>query len=498
MSDIVAKVMGADFELANLMYTPGVSVSRPTAAADRLLAELPGYPQRRYKHGTVIELNRRFLAGSGGSAYIDSDHLEMNTAEHVRARDHAAHVHAALRMARRAQLSASLDLPPRTRLCVLANNCDGHVSYGRHLNMLTTSRCFNDILYRKPHLGGVLATHLVTSVVYSGQGLVGAANDRPACDYQLSQRADWFERFSSTDTMQRRPLLNLRDEPHAANGLARQHIIYYDTVLAPMANFLQAGTTQLILAMCEAGRADPRLQLDDAVGAASEISRDLSLRQKLPTAVPGVSATAVEIQQQLAEQAGEFVDTGAVDEAVPDAREIVVQWQSTLELLRERDVEALARRCDNWLKYLLLDRQRGRRGVAWQSDAMRMLDMQFSSLDPADGLFFQMAEAGVIEQMPDDARIDRFVDDPPDETRAYLRAQVLRRFGEAVYQMDWSWIDFRIPGSRGWWSTASIPMPDPRCHTRQECEATLTDCRSLDDLVHAFGGSGERDRASVL
>jgi hypothetical protein len=224
MSDVVAKVMGADFELANLLYTPGHSGSRATDAAERLLAEFHGFPRRRHPYGTAIELNRRFLPGSGGSAYIDSDHLEINTPEHLRAQDHAAHVHAGLRMARRAQLSASLDLPAQTRLCVLANNCDGHVSYGRHLNLLTTRRCFNDILHRKPHAAGFVATHLATSVVYSGQGLVGAANGRPACDYQLSQRADWFECFASIDTMQRRPLLNLRDEAHAS-GASTLHLL---------------------------------------------------------------------------------------------------------------------------------------------------------------------------------------------------------------------------------------------------------------------------------
>jgi proteasome accessory factor A len=286
--------------------------------------------------------------------------------------------------------------------------------------------------------------------------------------------------------MQRRPLLNLRDEPHAANGLARLHLIYHDTVLAPIANWLLAGTTQIVVAMCEDGWSDPTLQLDDPVGVASLISRDLSLTQKLPTAVRGKSATAVQLQQEFAQRAGEFVASGAVSDAVPDAEQIVELWQSTLALLRERDLDALARRCDNWLKYLLLDRHRGRSGVAWQSDPMRLLDLQFSSLDPSEGLFLQMAQAGVVEGMPSDEQIDRFVDEPPDETRAYLRAHILRRFGTAVHRMDWSWIDFRVPTSRGWWSSASVALPDPRRHTREECAAALAECRSLDDLVNAF------------
>ena len=34
--------------------------------------------------------------------------------------------------------------------------------------------------------------------------------------------------------------MNLRDESHAGDGLARMHIIYFDNVLCPIANYLKA------------------------------------------------------------------------------------------------------------------------------------------------------------------------------------------------------------------------------------------------------------------
>ncbi len=497
MTDVIEKTLGNDFESANSLHTPGCKVPDVDQAAGRLLTEIKGFPDLPYNRGTAIELNRRFLSGAGGSAYIDSGHLEMNTPEHRRAKDHAAHVHAALRIARQSQQAASRKLPHGTYLRVLANNCDGHVSYGNHCSILTTTQCFNDILYRKPHLAGFLATHLVTSVPYSGQGMVGAANGRAACTYQLSQRADWFEALASIDTMQRRPLINQRNEPHAASGLARLHLIYYDLVLAAIANFLQAGTLQLVVAMCESGWADPNLQLDDPVGAASQISRDLSLRQRLPLALRGRNATAVEIQHEFCQLAGEFVGSGAVENAVPDAEELVAVWNTNIELLRERDIEALAPRCDNWQKYLLLERHRGRNGLAWSSPDMKALDLLYSSIDPDEGLFLQMAEAGYVADMPSDAEIRRFAEQPPDDTRAYLRAHILRRFGADISRMDWSWIEFRVPSSRGWWSHARLDLPDPRRHTKQECEAKLAECQSLEDLVDAFTTDPgfENDRA---
>lgn len=482
---VVAKVLGADFELANSLISEGHNMDRAGRAADLLLQRIVGYPDRRRYGGTAIEFGRRFLP-NGGSWYIDSDHLEGNVAEHTRAKDHALHLHAALRIARAAQLEAQADLPQGTRLEVIANNCDGHVSYGAHLNVMTTAKAFDDILRRKPHLGAFFATHLVTSVLYTGQGLVGAANGRGACGFQLSQRADWFEEWSSVQTMQRRPLLNTRDEPHASGGLARMHIIYLDMTLAPLSNFLRAGTTQLVLAMCEAGFVDATLSLDDPLDAASAISRDLSLAQTYATTTRGRRMSAVAVQQAIHDLAAEFVASGAAEQAVPDAGEILRQWQTTLDLLAARELDQLARRHDNWMKYFLIQRARGQRNLGWDSAELKILDLRFGSLDPDEGLFFRMAQAGMVELWPESSAIERFVHEPPEDTRAWLRGQVLLRHGAEVSHMDWSWIDFRVPSHRGWWNVARLSMPDPRAMTRAECEARLSQCSSLDDLVEAF------------
>jgi proteasome accessory factor A len=315
--------------------------------------------------------------------------------------------------------------------------------------------------------------------------MVGAANGRSACSYQLSQRADWFEQFANHQTMFDRPLINLRDESHACDQLARMHIIYFDMVLSPTANILKAGTTQLVLAMIEAGWADPTLCLDDPVAAASEISRDIRLRQRLGTTVRGRTMTAVEIQYALANLAGEFVASGAAEGIVPHADQIVSLWLDTLDLLKRAETDALAKRCDAWLKYLLLDRQQGRRNLCWTSAEMRVADSLFASLDPEVSLFFQAADSGFVERMPDEETLQRCACEPPDDTRAYFRAHVLRRHGAAVSSMDWARITFRLPTARHWSSFADLPMTDPRRFNRSDTEALLEDCATLEELVES-------------
>jgi proteasome accessory factor A len=125
---------------------------------------------------------------------------------------------------------------------------------------------------------------------------------------------------------------------------------------------------------------------------------------------------------------------------------------------------------------------------------MRVADSLFASLDPDRSLFFQAASSGFVERMPDQQRLDRFAFEPPDDTRAYFRAHVLRRHGDAVSSMDWSRITFRVPVGRHWWSFAEIPMRDPRHFNRAETEALFQECSTLNELVEAANALAQEKR----
>src|SRR5437660_12254944 len=111
---ITPKVLGGDFELANALESSATSLQQSVyEASRRLLDEISGYPRTRFWGGTSLEWGRRFLSGNGGSAYIDSDHLEINLPEHRRAADHPLHVLAGFRIAQRARAAAQEKLPAR-------------------------------------------------------------------------------------------------------------------------------------------------------------------------------------------------------------------------------------------------------------------------------------------------------------------------------------------------------------------------------------------------
>src|SRR5439155_6112203 len=87
-----------------------------------------------------------------------------------------------------------------------------------------------------------------------------------------------------------------------------------------------------------------------------------------------------------------------------------------------------------------------------------------------------------------DKQVNRFYHEPPNETRAYLRAHVLRRFGEHVSDVDWEDIRFRLPGESYWYSQAILEMPDPTAFGREQSEELLSRCSDLRELIVAIGG----------
>ena len=118
---------------------------------------------------------------------------------------------------------------------------------------------------------------LVTRQIFAGAGKMGiegrGAAGQPGV-FQIAQRSDFFSVLCSIDTMNRRPLVNTRDEPHADAELYRRfHVIIGDSNMSQWATALKIGTTALVLDLIERGHA-PQLELANPIDATKSISRD--------------------------------------------------------------------------------------------------------------------------------------------------------------------------------------------------------------------------------
>lgn len=513
--DPLPKLCGADVELGNFILGVDRVGGTCDIASRILLEEIRGLCAAQYgkavpadppysspsrgKNGgfSARDWGRTFLPSNGGCAYIDLDHLELCLPEVLSAFDHAACWHAMLRFAAKALASANGKLRRGTRIQALVNNSDGRGhSYGSHLNFLITRRAWDNIFHRKIHHMLFLAAYQVSSIVFTGQGKVGSENGAPQVDYQISQRADFFEQLTGPQTTVKRPLINSRDEALAgssSNGNcvgsgtespARLHVIFYDNTLCPAACLLKVGVMQIILCMLEHERINPALFLDDPLDAVIRWSHDPSLRAKARMA-SGLHLTALELQWLFFGEVRKFMETVEISRYVPRAAEITALWEDTLKKLQAGDRTALARRLDWVLKKTVLERVLGSRPhLHWGSAEIKHLDHVYSSLEPNEGLYWAYAREGFVEKLVEESRVGWFEGDPPEDTRAWTRAMILRMAPpESIDFVDWDWIRIKAR-SKGYLSRyLQLDMADPLGFTKKAAGADFQQGGSLEDIL---------------
>ena len=531
----VPKLCGADAELGNFVLGVQSPEGSSGIASRLLLRQIDGLAQNGPLYacgystyagpGGVVDLEpgdmlragagvynpqdwgRKFLPQNGGCAYIDLNHLEICTPEVTNAYDYVAAWHAMLRIAAEAQRSANARLRPGLRIEVLVNNSDGlGNSYGSHLNFLVSRRLWDQIFRSRPHYMTWLASFQVSSIVITGQGKVGAENETPQAPYQISQRADFFETLFGVQTTYRRPIVNTRDEPLCglpsygvgqSNGrnrprsrLARLHVIFYDSNLCHVACLLKVGMMQIVLAMMEAGEVNPQLMLEDPLRCVVRWSHDPSLKATSRTA-GGQRLTAVELQLLFLEEARKFIDRGGCEGCVPRAGEILALWADTLEKLRAGNLDALTGRLDWVLKLRALEQVLAQRAdLSWASREMKHLDHVYASLERDDGLYWAYEEAGVAERVATPGAIDALVHEPPDDTRAWTRAMMLRLASPArIQHLDWDSLSFKGPSTAGWPHYRTLGLPNPLELTRAEVEPLFRPGRTLEDVLDALSAS---------
>jgi len=528
------KLCGADIELGNFMLgAPGADTG--AQASRLLLAEIEGLPRARAVSYTTYTGNfssyscarsptedrveqdsrasygwdpqdwgRKFLPTNGGCIYIDLDHLELCLPETLDAWDHAAAWHAMLRIARRAMDAANARLPEGRSIQVLVNNSDGHGhSYGSHLNFLVTRRTWDNIIHRKPHYLGWLASFQTSSIVYTGQGKVGSENGAPEVPFQISQRADYFERMVGPQTTNNRPILNSRDETLAWTtrwsgddaAPARLHVIFFDNTLAHLSCVLKVGVMQLALAMMEAERVNPAPVLDDPLAALGAYSHDPTLQSRARLAAGG-EVTAVELQFMFLEEARRFAAEGGFEGIVPRAPEILDLWEDTLGRLRAADWMGLTSRLDWVMKFMILQRAMHQRpSLTWDSPEIRHLDQVYASLDPS-GLYWTYERNGFAERLIDEERIRHFCSKPPSDTRAWTRAMLLRAADpEWVDRVDWDSMSFRVRDGGYWPSWRKIDMENPLGMTEAEMAPLFATGGRFADLLDAIDGRASESGA---
>ena len=373
---------------------------------------------------------------NGARWYNDHGHPEYATPECRSLRDLVAHDKAGERIA----LASAHKRAEQRGLAVTLykNNTDFHgASYGTHEGYLMKRDVPTETLIQ------TLLPFFATRQIYAGAGKCGIENDGSApsaTTFQLSQRADYFSVEASVDTLHNRPLVNTRDEPHAAaRRYRRLHVICGDANMSEYTTALKIGTTSLVLSLLEEGLTAP-VKLLDPVRAVKKVSRDRTLKTLLERQ-GGPPLTAIEVQRIYLDEAerrlrGRDADTDWT----------LTEWATVLNAL-ETDPLTLADRLDWVAKFQLLDAFRQEEELQWNDSYMQSLDLAYHNIDPEQGLYYGLEQAGEMRRLVSDAHVQAAISCPPADTRAFLRGLFVEKFPDAVRSIGWNGVAFKHNGA---------------------------------------------------
>lgn len=416
---------------------PGVGAGEVVRdlAAEQALP--PGASLRTGKQLQRQALTNLVLA-NGGRFYVDHAHPEYSSPEcttpfAAMVWDRAGELIAAQAVA---QLKAE-----GLQVHAYKNNVDGKgATWGAHENYLVSRALPLDLL------NSLLATVLVTRQIVVGAGRVGLGERSEQSGFQISQRADYIHTSVGLQTTYARPLLNMRDEPHAdGRAWRRIHVISGDANRFDVPILLKVGITNLALWLLETQPQvlHPLLLVGDVVAQCHQVSRDLTLKTKLSAS--GGEFSALQIQQKLldAVKVACVERFGGLEASqIGSAAQVIELWQKVLDGLAS-DISTVAD-CVEWVaKYQLCQGLRWRGRIGWDHPRLAALDIQWGDVDGA--IIKRLDAGGRIMRLACAAEVADAVAVAPPDTRAYLRGWAVANLEHTV-GASWTSILYQPPG----------------------------------------------------
>ena len=275
--------------------------------------------------------------------------------------------------------------------------------------------------------------------------------------------------------MVKRPIINTRDEPHADREKYRRlHVIVGDANLSEYTIYLRNGATALILSMIEDGAIKKNLSLRDPVRAIKEASHDSTCKKELQLD-NGKRMTAVQMQTEYVDMALDYVSSRSID---PITKDVLAKWQRVMECLA-RDPMELDQQIDWVMKKSMIEQFMERKSLDWKSPQVEMLDLQYHDVRQDKGLYYILERQGRAERIVTDEEIAAAIHQPPEDTRAYFRGECLRRYGPAVFGVNWDSISFGIGDE----PIKRILMAEPLKGSKAHVDELLENSPTAADLV---------------
>jgi Pup amidohydrolase len=420
---------------------------------------------------TFQEIKSDLVLSNGARFYNDHAHPEYSTPECTTLHEIVAQEKAGERILAECARRRNSHLTDGEKVRLYKNNTDflGH-SYGCHDNYLMR----RDVPWDR--IVAATLPFLITRQIFAGAGKMGieaeSAVGQPGV-FQISQRADFFSVLVSIDTMNRRPLVNTRDEPHAdASKYRRFHVIVGDSNMSEWATAMKLGTTALVLELIERGKA-PQLEIAQPIDAAKSISRDqnydwiIELRD-------GRKISAIDVQRLYLSAAQK------VEHNDEERSWILREWESALNDL-ERDVMLCRDRVDWAAKKFLLSELQGEEKLQWSDPWLQAIDLEYHNIDLERGLYYELLRQGSMRRVVSEDEIRRAIFSPPETTRAFLRGRAVARFTDQIESIQWNEIVLSDAGR-----SQRIALPEPADENLKRLNAAVRESANFADFLRAL------------
>ena len=378
------------------------------------------------------EIKSDLVLSNGARFYNDHAHPEYSTPECTTLQQIVAQDKAGERILAECARRRNQKLEQGHEVRLYKNNTDfvGH-SYGCHDNYLMR----RDLAWDRI-VSGVLP-FLITRQIFAGAGKMGVEAESAASQpgiYQISQRADFFSVLVSIDTMNRRPLVNTRDEPHAdTNRYRRFHVILGDSNMSEWATAVKIGTTSLVLDLIESGEV-PQLEIAQPIDANKSISRDQTYDWIIELK-DGRKISAIDVQRIYLRAASRL--DGAGDEN----QWILREWENVLNDL-ERDAMSTRDRVDWAAKKFLLNALQEEEKLSWTDPWLQSIDLEYHNVDLESGLNYELVRQGSMRRFVSEDDIKMSIFNPPETTRAFFRGRSVARFNDEIASIQWDEVVF--------------------------------------------------------
>jgi proteasome accessory factor A len=325
-----------------------------------------------------------------------------------------------------------------------------------------------------------ILSFFVSRQVYTGAGHLAAKKKSADVPYQISQRADHFNRVFSDRTSEVRGIINIRKREVQQPGQDRRlHVIVGDCNMSEHAIGLKNGATAMVLRLLEEGALTYAPRLSSPVQALRQASRSMNTPLEMESGNSRYSA--LEIQAIYLDKVQQFF---ASRSASPEEKMLLALWEEVIVGLKkikisdtwelESDPGELTRKIDWLLKLWLLNRYRTNSNLEWHDKRLKVLDFRYHDLDPATGLYEHCQAAGLVDRMVTDAEIETAISQPPQDTRACTRGRVIQQCMNQKIEVEienWEKINIRTRQNsnqvhpfrrhRPVVNALEIKMPDP-------------------------------------